>query len=157
MMRKSRFVRPDVVTLPLPPNLDGTVDTITVKKRLNAGELRAQIAKSYRPDGPEGTMVYSRLHSGLALVAAYLVDWSLTDDEGERVPIRGLSYDDMVRTVDSLDPDDFTELKTVVEAHEAAMDKERAQEKKLPGGPTTASATLPLPSELVGASTGSAT
>src|SRR5262249_45027294 len=119
----SRFVRPETVTIPIS---DG--DTLTVRKQLSYGERRAMFARWY--DLGATPVRVNTLQTGIALVAAYLVDWTLSDEEGQKVPIRGLSIDELVTVIDQLHPDAFAEIKTAIEAHIEAIDAAEAQEKK---------------------------
>jgi hypothetical protein len=120
-------------------------DTLTVKKRLSSGEQRAVWARMYHTDD-EGTLRRNPFTFGLATLLAYLVDWSLTDDQGDRVVIRGISADDLTAILDALTPEDFAEIKAAVDAHEVAMVQERADAKKNPSGETGSSPTSPSPS-----------
>ena len=145
----SRFVRPDLVTLAISGG-----DTLTVRKRLNAGEQREAYARMY-VTGIDGSMRVNPLQSGIAMMVAYLVDWSLTDDEGAIVPIRGLSVAELEATLHNLDPESFTEIKQAIEAHEERMREEREREKKTPDGTNGAEATSPSRSGAGGALIGS--
>lgn len=64
-----------------------------------------------------------------AVVMAYLVDWTLRDDEGTRVVIAGVSAETLANAIDALDEDRFDEIYTVMAAHVAAMKAERDSEK----------------------------
>ena len=147
----SRFVRPETVTLRISQG-----DTLTVKKRLSSGEQREAYARLYRP-GADGTLQVDRLQSGLALMTAYLVDWSLTDDDGAAVPIRGLSIGELEQVINNLDSDSFREIREAIETHEQTMEAERAREKKLRAGVNGAESTYSSLSVPAGLSTGSAT
>ena len=115
----SRFVRPDTRTLTL-----ANGDTLTVRARLTAGEVRGQYARMYA-HGANGTLVRNPLLSGQGVILAYLLDWSLRDDDGNTVPIRDLSADDLARVIDSLDLESYDEIKTVIEKHETDMLEEK--------------------------------
>jgi hypothetical protein len=146
-----RFVRPQTVVLKIS---DG--DTITVKKRLCTGEQRAAYARMYLA-GPDGQLRKNQLQGGIALVVAYLVDWhgqGFTDDQGEPIVIRGLTMEELERTLDTLDPDSFGEIVAAVRAHEAAVAAAIEQEKKLTTGTAGDAPISPSPSALVGVSTG---
>ncbi len=133
----SRFVRPDTTTLKISGG-----DTLTVKRRLNAGEFRTR----------KGMASFATLDQ-VAVVLAYLVDWSLTDDEGKHVSIAGLSAKDLCDRLDGLDSASFDEIYAAVIAHEAAMDAERSKTQATEtGGP----AISPSPDAAAGASSGSA-
>jgi len=122
-----RFVRPDTTVLTLS---DG--DTLTIRTRLNAGEQRALWARSMEP-APDGRWRVNLAQTGLALVTAYLLDWSLRDDTGV-VPIRGLAVGELETVLNNLEIESFTEILHAVERHKAAMDEARAEEKKLRAG-----------------------
>jgi len=124
----SRFVRPQTRTLTL-----ANGDQLIVRERLTAGEQRAHFARRYTHDGA-GRLVVNPLTVGDGVVLAYLLDWNLRDDQGQAVPIRDLSTEDLQRVVDNLDPQSFEEIKTAIETHEAALAAERAAEKKTDGG-----------------------
>ena len=95
------------------------------------------------------------LQTGLALITAYLLDWSLVDDDGVRVPIAGLSVADLESTLNGLDPESFAEIKRAIDDHEEAMRVEREQEKKLRDGSPAAGVTSPSPSGVAGELIGS--
>ena len=145
----SRFVRPDTTVLHIS---DG--DTLTIKTRLNAGEQREAYARMYRA-GIDGLRV-NPLQTGLALITAYLVDWSLRDDDGVTVPIRGLSVGDLEDVLNGLDPESFTEIKVAIETHEEAARAAREEEKKRRAGLTDDAATSTSPSAAAGVLIGSA-
>lgn len=146
----SRFVRPDTVTLPL-----SNGDTITVKKRLNAGEQRARFARMYQA-GANGGLTVDPMQVGMPIITAYLVDWTFTDDAGRKVPIAGVSADDLTSVIDSLDVDSFREIRMAIEAHEAAQVAESEDaKKKTRTGANGSEATSPSPSVSAGTSPGS--
>jgi len=126
----SRFIRPETVTVTVSGG-----DTITLRRRLTAGEQRAMFAGMYAA-GADGQLRTIPFAVGPAVVVAYLLDWTLQDDAGRRVPIAGLSAGDLGAVLDGLDPAFFAELRAAVEGHVVTMDAERAAEKKTipPGG-----------------------
>jgi len=132
-MSRVRFVRPETTTLPLS---DG--DTITIRKRLNAGERRAMFARMYETDQEDAEgkprLRVNTLQTGLALVVAYLLDWSFADESGAVVSLRGLSTDEVESIVNSLHPDSFAEIKTAIETYTDAVEAAEAEEKKVPSG-----------------------
>ncbi len=146
----SRFVRPELTILKLSGG-----DTLTVKRRLNCGEQREVYARMYQA-GVDGTMRVNPFQSGLALITAYLIDWSLTDDDGTLVPVRDQPIDAVISAVNLLDQASFLEIKEAIEAHEVAMQRERDQARNDPFGGTVGAAILPLPSDAGGKLTGSA-
>lgn len=141
------FVRPQTSRLDLS---DG--QWLIVKQRLTAGEQRAAFARMYLA-GADGRLRVHPLESGLAQITAYLLDWSLTDDDGKPVAIRDLSAEDLTTVLDNLDPDRFTEIKLAVERHEEAQLAARAEKKKaIPAGETEPGKTSPSPSDVDGLS-----
>jgi hypothetical protein len=143
-----RFVRPETTKLDLS---DG--DWLLVKRRLTHGEHRAAYARMYV--WKDGELRADPLHTGIAMVVAYLLDWSLTDEAGKPVVIRDQSADVVDATLRALDHDSFVEIKTAVDAHEEAMLAEREAEKKTRKPALTVAAISPSPSAAAGASTGS--
>lgn len=148
-MGTSRFVRPETAILTI-----SNGDTLTVRRRLTAGEQRTAYARMYIA-GVDGQLRSNPLQSGIELIAAYLLDWSLTDDAGEHVPIRGLSADELTSVLDGLEPESLAEIRIAIEQHEERTKAAREQEKKLQAGASASSATSASPSVLVGASSGS--
>jgi hypothetical protein len=130
----SRFVRPETVKLDL-----SNGDWVLIRKRLSAGEQRDAFNRAY-VQGANGEFVVHPGRIGLSMLSAYLLDWSLTDGDGQQVVIRGESVDVVEATLNSLDPDDFTELRQAVEQHEQRMIAERDAQKKTRAGVTTSSA-----------------
>lgn len=123
----SRFVRPDTTTLKI-----SNGDTLIVKRRLNAHESRVMRAMKEMPTLAEP-----------AVVMAYLVDWSLVGDDGQRVKIAGVSPTVLGSALDSLDEDAFDEIHAAVSAHVAAMLAEREiAKKKMTSGDASISPSL---------------
>jgi hypothetical protein len=142
---RCRFVRPELVTLTLPEG-----DTLIVKRRLTAGEQRDSYARMYAAGR------VNPLQTGIAMVCAYLVDWSLVGLDGTVVPIRGLSVSDLESVLNSLDPVDFVEIKDAIEQHEKRITAERDEQKKTsPTGINGAEMTSLSPYGPAGESTGS--
>jgi len=148
-MPRSWFVRPETKRLDLS---DG--QWLLIKERLNVGEERAMNARLYFT-GDDGQLHVNLLQVGVAIVTAHLLDWSLTDDDGKPIPIRGLSAGDMQQVLDNLLPERYAEIRKAVEAHDDAVRAARTQEKKLPAGESAPAATSPSPSVADGALTGS--
>jgi hypothetical protein len=121
-----RFVRPETVTLTLE---DGA--RVIVRRRLNTGQQTARMVRMYAAgvDDP-GKLTVKVFEVGRATVLAYLLDWTLTDDDGDVVPIRGISGDELEAVLDALAPDAFREVREAIEAHEARETAAREQEKK---------------------------
>lgn len=146
-MGRSRFTRPDTATLKIS---DG--DTLTVKRQLSSGEQRALYARMYVA-GADGRVRSNPFTSGVCVVAAYLIDWSIMDNDGRRVEIRDKSIDELTAVLDALDPESFKEIKQAIEAHENAMTAERDAAKKLRDGESNEPATSPSPVAVAGLST----
>jgi hypothetical protein len=151
---RSRFVAPLERVLTLS---DG--DTITVRRRLTAGDQLDMFGRLYligsNGNGNGQRFALNPVQTGFALVVAYLLDWSLTDDGGRPVVIRGEPLAVIEAAVRLLDPDDFQEVKTAIETHDAEMNAERATQKKTPSGDNGSKATSASPSAVAGALTGS--
>jgi hypothetical protein len=135
-----RFVRPETAKLPL-----SNGDWLIVRKRLSHGEQRAAFARMYLAQ-VDGTLRVNPLSVGMETVTAYLLDWSLQDDDGQPVPIRGVSVDELTAKLDALSSEDFAEIRSVIEQHELAMATERADAKKKAAGATGSDPTSPSPS-----------
>lgn len=148
MSQRSRFVRPETRVLKISRG-----DTLTVRRRLNRGEEAAMFSRIYvAAEG--GAMRVNRLQLGLATVIAYLLDWSLVDEDQRRVEIEGKSADELEAILNALDPADFAEIRDAVDAHVAEMDAERAAGKQS-DGETKSPATSPSPVDAGGATSGS--
>lgn len=134
-MARCRFVLPETTTIQL---TDG--DWIEVKKRLMNGERRTILVSLVGTRTDEG-LKPDKETMGMAEVAAYLVDWSLVGPDGRRVSIdtEGKKY----AALRALDPDDYDEIETAIDAHKAAMARERAALKNSKDGKPESSATLP--------------
>jgi hypothetical protein len=117
----SRFVSPQTTTLKL-----SNGDTLTVKRRLNFGEQTDQLAAMASAPLPgETTMRANPFEIGIAMVLAYLLDWSLTDEDGVHVEIRDKPREEVRSILRQLDPLDFQEIRVAVETHVAAQDQLR--------------------------------
>jgi hypothetical protein len=140
----SWFVQPETTRLELS---DGQF--LIVKTRLTQGERRQARARYY-VHGPDGAFYINQVLFPTAMVAAYLLDWSVTDADGKPVVIRGLSGDEVVAVLDGLDPERFDEVRAAIDAHIVAVAEARAQEKKLPAGAMTDATTSSSPSAPAG-------
>jgi hypothetical protein len=145
----SRFPPPTVKVLHISQG-----DTITVRTRLNAGESRVAYARMMRT-GADGELVVDRTKQPLALILAYLVDWSLVDDAGQLVEIRRQPEEVVIAALDALDTDSYLEIKTAIEAHDLAILQARLELKKNPDGASESSAISPLPDAATGDTSGS--
>jgi hypothetical protein len=145
----SRFPPPTVKVLHITNG-----DTITVRTRLNAGESRAAYAKMMRTT-PDGDLVVDRTKQPLALILAYLVDWSLADDAGHLVEIRRQPEEVVIAALDALDTDSYLEIKGAIEEHDREILMARLEQKKSQDGASESSATSPLPDGATGDTNGS--
>lgn len=125
-MSESWFVRPETVRLPV------SGQELIVRRRLTNGEQRAMFARMYETGATP--IRVNTLQTGIALIVAYLVDWTLVDETGSKVEIRGLPVDDLATIIDNLAPDRFTAIKEAIERHVAAEDEAREELKKTETG-----------------------
>jgi hypothetical protein len=145
----SRFPPPAVTLLKISGG-----DTLTVKSRLNAGESRAAFARMM-VEGSDGTLRVDRQAQAMALMLAYLVDWSLTDEAGHLVVIREQPIAVVEAAVEALDVDSYLEIKDAIEMHDVAVLQARTEEKKARTGASASPPTSPLPDAATGATNGS--
>ena len=131
-MARSWFVRPETVRLPLSEE-----QWIEVKKRLTVGEERAAFQQSVgdtqtRDGGwkPNFEMI------GLVTVAAYIVRWSLVDDDGAPVPVS-------VQAIQALDVAHYTEIDAAIDVHIKRVEAALAAEKNGTGGEIEPATTSP--------------
>lgn len=139
----------------VPPETDTITlsdgDTITIKTRLNTGELRAVLKRS-RSESPSAAAL-DQLEYAYQLVVAHLVDWA--SPSGRWPPIKGEPESVRLALIDALDHDDYIAIKNAVVAHVHRIGEAReAAKKKTDGTPTSASIS-PLPSVADGVLTGS--
>ena len=144
----SRFVRPDTTVLKISQG-----DTLTVKRRLNSGEERDLFSRIYLA-GADGQLKVNPFQHGIGLVTAYLLDWSLTDDDGKRVAIEGLSVEALTQVINGLDPMSYGEIRRAVEEHDAAMRAERGDLKNGQDGEKGSPAISPSLSAVAGDTNG---
>jgi hypothetical protein len=125
----SRFPRPvlDILTL-------ANGDTLTVRRQLTHGETTAWHARTYTRD-EQGNTRPDPIKYGDGLIVAYLVDWTVRDDAGDLVPIRGLTVDEVLDVINNLDHDSAIEIKTAIEVHVDTWKRKRAEEKKTEAAP----------------------
>jgi len=125
----SRFPKPilDVLTL-------ANGDTITVRRVLTHGETTAWHARTMtlREDGK---LRPDPMKYGDGLIVAYLVDWTIRDDNGDLVPIRGCMVEEVSDVINNLDHESAMEIKAAIEAHVDAQKQKRTTEKKTEAAP----------------------
>lgn len=122
-------------------------DWLLVKKRLNAGEHKRMLKRGSRLI-TDGSMQADPIDGGTARILAYLIDWSFKGLDGNIIPIK--TEADIEDAINSIHPDDYTEILRAIEAHEVAMGVERTEEKKLQAGETASSAPSTSPSDAAG-------
>ena len=104
-------------------------DWLIVKKHLTAGENKRMFRRMMDPNGG-----IDPVNVGTSKMVTYILDWSIDDAAGKRVAI--LDQDDQTKAdaFDNLPADDFREILTAVEAHEAKMQAEREAAKNTQDG-----------------------
>ena len=132
----SRVRRPDVETLTISQG-----DTLTVKKYLTAGEFRELLRTSTRPvkytdaqaaaaKGADLAIEIDPTESGLAIVLAYLLDWTFTDADGRPLVIRDQPSAVVRAALDAIDAESYMEVQRAIQTHDRIMKATIAQEKK---------------------------
>lgn len=151
----SRFATHRLRTLTLPNG-----DTITVKRRLNAGENFDRMARMLvfwtDNDGTQRSRV-DPTKVPMETVIAYLVDWSgrgFLDEDGRPQAIRNESVEYVRAALGQLEPEALAEVFTAIDTHVSEMDAERATLKKTRGIDNASLAISPSPSAAAGASSG---
>ena len=87
-VNSSWFTKPLTTRLSLPDLAGMDQDQwIDVKHELSAGEQRAAMARTVHSIRADGRIEPNLEQVGVAEVLAYLVDWSLRDEQGKSVPL----------------------------------------------------------------------
>jgi hypothetical protein len=141
----SWFVKPEETRI----DLSGG-QWLQVRKYLTAGETRRQFRRMARI-GANGREEIDPLRVELSRAVAYLLEWSLTDDNGKHLSLRGLADDQIESYLEQLFPEKLGEILAAIERHEDAGDAE----KKILNGVPTSSPTLQSPDISVGGTNGS--
>ena len=128
----SRFVRPDTTRLPLTGG-----DFIVVKAALNAGEHDELFDRSTARDADGAPILddagkprLDPTRTSRALLLAYLLDWSLTDDDGHVVDIRRQPAEVVEAATNALDFESRVEILNAISQHDTRVRTARAEEKK---------------------------
>ena len=128
----SRVRRPDTDILPISGG-----DTLTVKRFLTAAEFRELIKASTKPvrvggGGPatDIALEVDPTESGLAIILAYLLDWTFTDFDGRPLVIRDRPREVVRAALDIIDGDSYLEVQRAIQDHDTAMRAYIAEEKK---------------------------
>ena len=152
----SRFVRPETVRLPI-----SNGDWILVKARLNAGEHDLLFDRAMLKDaqgaavmGDDGKPVLDPVKVSRALLLGYLVDWSLTTDDGQLVDIRHQPPEILEAALGDLDFESRQEILLAITAHDTRVRAATAEEKKRRTSGTGSGNTSSSPVDAVGASIG---
>jgi len=119
----SRFLSPAEVRLPIS---DG--DYLIIKNRLNAGETLEMYAAMR---GVDGNADQTKIR--YAVIQAYLLDWSITDDAGHIVSIRDQPPEMVAGALTNLEYPDFDEIFKAIQAHDLAIEAARQEKKRTPG------------------------
>jgi len=134
----SDIVTPRELTLPL---ADGR--TVTVWAELNHGQYIAMLSRMYT-EAKDGALRRDVIKTTDATVIAYLIDWTLTDPQGDRLEVRGLAPDAVQDVLNNLRQPVAQDVKRVIEAHHAQL--EAAGEALKKTDITDASSGTPSPS-----------
>ena len=128
-----RMRRPATERLPL---TDG--DFLIVKQDLTAGEYRELMRASAKPVTITGTGATSfeldPVAAGVAMVQAYLLDWSFTDPDGRTIAIANQPPAVVKAALDAIDSDAYLEVQSAIQAHQGARAAALAEEKKTRSG-----------------------
>jgi hypothetical protein len=123
------------VVAPLTTRIDiSDGDWLEVKKRLPHGDVRDRIIALTGADRGDGTSSINLEMVGLADILAWVVDWSLVDAQGAKLPIE-------ISAIRQLDEDSYDEIVDAVGVHAALMKAEQDAEKKSRGGVRTSNST----------------
>jgi len=116
---------------------------VTVWAELNHGQYIAMLSRMYT-ESKDGALKRDVLKTTDATVIAYLIDWTLTDPQGARIPVRGLPPDDVQDALNNLRQATALEVKRAIEAHHASVEAAGEALKKTDS--TDASSGPPSPS-----------
>jgi hypothetical protein len=109
-------------------------DFLIVKQDLTAGEARELMRAAAKP-GP--VLELDPIAAGVALVVAYLLDWSFTDADGRPLTIADQPTAVVRAALDHIDSESFLEVQQAISQHQAAMAALVAEQKKTPAGSIT--------------------
>jgi len=145
-MGSSRIRRPELETIAISGG-----DSLVVKKFLTAGEFRELIRAATKPvrldaataaNGKDIPFEIDPTESGLALIMAYLVDWTFTDFDGRPLVIRDQPPSVVRAALDLIDADSYMEVQSAIQEHDRSMRAFVAAEKKMTSGATRPERTL---------------
>lgn len=132
----SRLVQPDTTKIEIS---DG--DWLLVLTRLSAGDQFDSFERMYlkNPDGsyvlqPDGRLVVSPSGSRMALITAYLLDWSFVGLDDKPLRIRDQPVEFVTSALRALDTASFNEVHDAIDAHDTKQALARAAQKKTSTG-----------------------
>jgi len=124
-------------------------DYLVVKQDLTAGEYRELMRASTRAitvttDAGAATpqIELDPIAAGVAMVVAYLLDWSFADADGNKIAIADQPPAVVRAALDYIDGDAYLEVQTAIQAHQAARAAAIAEEKKTRSGASSPGRTL---------------
>jgi len=122
-------------------------DYLLVKQDLTAGEYRDLMRASSRPmtlSAGDSTprMELDPVAAGLAMVMAYLLDWSFTDADGRKLVIADAPPAVVKAALDNINSDAYMEVQRAIQDHQSARAAALAEEKKTPPGVSAPAETL---------------
>jgi len=127
--------------------------TIDVKRRLNTGEQQDLFA-AMAPTLMSGERATLQTKSVMtAKVLAYLLSWYGINhpEDGQPLPMTPfMSDDERLSSLRATDPDDFRDIREAIDWHEAEVEREIAEAKKIRGGASASSSSLPSPDAVTG-------
>lgn len=110
-------------------------DYLIVKQHLTAGEHHDWIRASTRPVALGGPGIeLDPVAAGVALVLAYLLDWSFQDAEGRPLVIADQPPQVVQSALNHIDADAYMEVQTAIQQHQAAMTAVVEDQKKTQTG-----------------------
>jgi hypothetical protein len=112
----SDIVVPRELTLPLAHGR-----SVTVWAELNHGQYIAMLSRMYT-ESKQGELRRDVLKTTDATVIAYLIDWTLTDAQGQRIAVRGLPPNEVQDVLNNLRQAAALEVKQAIEAHHARVE-----------------------------------
>ena len=122
-------------------------DYLVVKQDLTAGEYRDLMRASTKPvtvtaAGTPPQMELDPIAAGVAMVQAYLLDWSFTDADGRKILIADQPAAVVKAALDHIDSDAYMEVQRAIQDHQAARAALLAEEKKTRRGAIALDRTL---------------
>ena len=106
-------------------------DFLIVKQDLTAGEYREFLRASSR--SAAGHLELDPFANGVALVLAYLLDWSFQDADGRPLVIADQSPEVVRSVLDHLDHDAYMDVQRAIQSHQTARAEALEAEKKMVG------------------------